>query len=175
MLQYNVRDILADPRIVITVEESLDISAVALGKEEVAITKAPLVLGKIRNLDGTMLECSGTISLTVTMPCSRCLKEVELPLLLEFTQRFVPAEAAGEAGGDEDAEVFSEYRLELLDFIINEIRLGIPMKVLCREDCKGLCPKCGRDLNEGPCGCDLHEEDPRWDALKDLLRDKNRD
>ena len=48
------------------------------------------------------------------------------------------------------------------------------MKVLCREDCKGLCPKCGRNLNEGPCGCDLHEEDPRWDALKGLLQAKNK-
>lgn len=175
MLQYNVRDILADPRIVISVEETLTLDCISLGGETVAVTKAPVVRGKIRNLDGTILECSGNVELTVTMPCSRCLTEVEVPLSLDFSQRFVPAETAGEPNGDEDAEIFSEYRLELLEFIMNEIRLGIPMKVLCREDCKGLCPKCGRNLNEGFCGCDLHEKDPRWDALKSLLRDKNRD
>ena len=92
---------------------------------------------------------------------------------LEFSQTFVPEES-GVSDRDEDAETFAEYRLDLTDFVMGEIRLGVPMKVLCREDFKGLCPKCGRNLNEGPCGCDLHEEDPRWDALKGLLQGKNK-
>ena len=103
------------------------------------------------------------------------MTDVEVPLSPAFSQRFIPAEALGQAEADEEAEVFSEYRLDLADFVTNEIRLGIPMKVLCREDCKGLCPKCGHDLNEGPCGCDLREEDPRLEVLRSLLQNKDRD
>ena len=174
MLQYNVRDILADPRIVITVEETLDLPSISYGGEEIAITQAPVVSGQIRNLDGTMLEYKGSAELVMRMPCSRCMEDVAVPLLLEFSQRFLPAESVGD-DWDEDAEVFTEYRLDLQDFVMNEIILGVPMKVVCREDCKGLCPKCGRNLNEGPCNCDFHEEDPRWDALKSLLQGKNKD
>lgn len=174
MLQYNVRDILADPRIVINVEETLDLPTISFGGEEITITQSPVINGKIRNLDGTMLEFKGSAELVMMMSCSRCMEDVEVPLLLEFSQRFQPAETMGEKQ-DEDAEVFADYRLDLLEFVINEIRLGVPMKVVCREDCKGLCPKCGRNLNEGPCNCDLHEEDPRWEALKSLLQGMNKD
>lgn len=174
MLQYNVRDILADPRIVITVEETLDLPSITFGKEEIPIVQPPAVQGKIRNVEGNVLEFRGVVHLTVKMPCSRCMTDVEVPLTPEFSQRFIPAEGLGTAEPDEEVEVFSEYRLDLSDFVVNEIRLGIPMKVLCREDCKGLCPKCGHNLNEGPCGCDLREEDPRWDALKSLLQNQDR-
>ena len=60
------------------------------------------------------------------------------------------------------------------DAIRDALTLELPLRVLCKEDCKGLCPKCGHNLNEGPCGCDLREEDPRWDALKSLLQNQDR-
>ncbi len=173
MLQYNVRNILADPRIVIPVEENLELTSISEGSEVVPIVQPPKITGKIVNLDGNTLKFTGSAELVMRMPCSRCMEDVDVPVKLEFSQTFVPEES-GDSDRDEDAETFAEYRLDLTDFVMGEIRLGIPMKVLCREDCKGLCPKCGRNLNEGPCGCDLHEEDPRWDALKGLLQGKNK-
>ena len=78
MLQYNVRDILADPRIVITVEETLDLPSISFGKEEIPIVQPPVVQGKIRNVEGSVLEFRGAVRLTVKMPCSRCMTDVEV-------------------------------------------------------------------------------------------------
>ena len=60
---------------------------------------------------------------------------------------------------------------ELDEIIREQLILNMDMTVLCREDCKGLCPKCGRNLNEGDCGCDRTEIDPRLAKLKQLLKE----
>ena len=54
-------------------------------------------------------------------------------------------------------------------FVYNEILMRFPMKTLCREDCKGLCLKCGKNLNEGECGCDRASLDPRMSAIRDIF------
>ena len=60
--------------------------------------------------------------------------------------------------------------MDLDELVRADLLLELPTKVLCREDCKGLCPKCGKDLNFGPCDC-KKEIDPRWQALSDLFPD----
>ena len=60
-------------------------------------------------------------------------------------------------------------RLDLKELVLSDLLLNLPMKHLCREDCKGLCPKCGANLNEGECGCNRKPVDPRFAALRDLL------
>jgi uncharacterized protein len=60
--------------------------------------------------------------------------------------------------------------MELADSVKEQVLLAAPVKVVCRESCKGLCPKCGKNLNEGDCGCSTVVTDPRWDALKDLKK-----
>ena len=73
--------------------------------------------------------------------------------------------------GDEDSDEFivvEDRRLDV-DALVNEdVYLSLPYRMLCQPDCKGLCPVCGADLNEGPCSCEK-PADPRWDALKDLF------
>ena len=61
------------------------------------------------------------------------------------------------------------YSIDTDALLRNEISLNWPVKILCREDCKGLCPVCGRNLNEGDCGCDTFVPDPRMAALKDIF------
>lgn len=93
--------------------------------------------------------------------CSRCLKEVELPTDNSFTVEFVK----GSSLNDE----FYDYEDELLDLtppLREAIILNLPMKVLCQEECKGLCPICGQDLNESDCHCRDEFIDPRWDVLR---------
>ena len=63
----------------------------------------------------------------------------------------------------------SGYELDTDVLIGNEILVNWPVKILCKEDCKGICPKCGRDLNQGDCGCDTFEPDPRMAVLKDIF------
>ena len=61
--------------------------------------------------------------------------------------------------------------MDLSEIVINNILIGMPLKSLCRENCKGLCPKCGKDLNLGDCDCPKKEIDSRFAVLKELLKD----
>ena len=73
---------------------------------------------------------------------------------------------------EEDNDSYIEvqdYQLDLDELIRADILLELPTKFLCSPDCKGLCPKCGRNLNEGPCGCNTHQMDPRLEVLKKLI------
>ena len=67
--------------------------------------------------------------------------------------------------------VVPDMQLEVDELVYSEVILNLPSKHLCREDCKGLCIKCGKNLNEGDCGCDLSEPDPRLEKLRELLKD----
>ncbi len=67
-----------------------------------------------------------------------------------------------------DEEVYSGKEIDLTRALREQILLSIPPSPLCSEDCKGLCPTCGKDLNEGECGCDRTVMDPRWAALKGI-------
>lgn len=82
-----------------------------------------------------------SIAATLLLVCSRCLKEVEKALDKEITLS-IPIEKGVTA-------------IDLSDDIREEIILDYPVKFLCKDDCKGLCPKCGKDLNEGPCNCKI--------------------
>ena len=85
-------------------------------------------------------------------------------------QRFIKEGSEADVS-DEDFDYLyiQNDRVDLDETILYEVQLGVPMRVFCREDCKGLCPICGKDLNEGPCNCQEDDSDPRWDALKDLF------
>jgi uncharacterized protein len=109
---------------------------------------------------------SGHIEGTVARSCRRCLTEVTQPVREEVHSLFVDAGDA-EVGEDPDA-----YRLapramavDLRPAVREQWLLGVPEFALCRADCRGLCPRCGADLNAGPCGCPP-ETDRRWDALR---------
>jgi len=92
-----------------------------------------------------------------------------------FELRYVPqAEQAEEneralAEDDLTTAFYSEGVLDVIDLLREQFQLVLPMKPLCREDCKGLCPECGTNLNRGTCDCTPHWEDPRLAALKGLL------
>lgn len=104
--------------------------------------------------------------------CDRCLKsfrrKVEGELVLYYTSErnilsFLPeAEEEFRWLGPGDLEI--DITKDLHDTLL----LAVPMKILCKEECLGLCPHCGADLNEGPCGCDAPQIDPRWEALRKL-------
>ncbi|MBI5187527.1 MAG: DUF177 domain-containing protein, partial [Nitrospirae bacterium] len=71
-----------------------------------------------------------------------------------------------------DMGFYSGEELELLDLIKEQVMLNLPMKPLCSDSCKGICPQCGTDLNEGNCGCSREDIDPRLEVLKRLLEVK---
>ena len=72
---------------------------------------------------------------------------------------------------DEETETFTGDQIDLADYVKRGIIGELPMRVECREDCKGLCPICGKDLNDGDCGCDRTIRDPRFESLRALFND----
>ncbi len=118
-----------------------------------------------------------TLSGRVDVPCARCVESVELDVNRSFDLLYRPLES--EKGSDEvnisEAETEIGYYkgegLELEDVLREQVLLAVPIKTVCRPDCKGLCPQCGKNLNNETCGCEQKAADPRWNALKGL-RDK---
>ena len=104
------------------------------------------------------------------MNCDRCLKEVDEVINLDFFREvFAPDEIAESTDEKSDQTFMEGYQLNVEDLINDEILLSLPMKVLCSEDCKGICRQCGKDLNEGECGCDTFVPDPRMAVIKDIF------
>ena len=120
----------------------------------------------------------GRVAGRVALPCSRCAKPAELPLDAPFELTFVPPEKDGRAGDGEEVELTAEEldvasydgeAVELEDTLREQILLAFPIAPLCREACKGLCARCGQDLNEGACACPPEPPaDDRWAALKNV-------
>lgn len=118
--------------------------------------------------------------------CKRCLKPVTLDEPVELIRTWVPQDQVHEGErhrrGEEteasfdpetvDEESYQGKEIDLSPAVREQVLLSVPASPLCREDCKGLCPKCGKDLNEGECGCDRTVIDPRWAALKAIQLQK---
>lgn len=109
----------------------------------------------------------GTVKGRLSQECRRCLDPLETGFDEEITVVFVSSE---DAHRDEDEYVFggTGADLDLSGAVREEVILAINPYVVCDPECKGLCPRCGADLNEGPCGCAVQEVDPRWEALRAL-------
>jgi uncharacterized protein len=127
---------------------------------------------------GEQVRLRGTIRTEVELLCDRCLAPERAPLEVEFDTSFIPQEV--EAGREENVELLTEdlglaaYEgdaVDLDELVREQILLALPSRHLCREDCKGLCQKCGADLNRNQCSCEQGETDPRWAALADLKRE----
>ncbi len=130
-----------------------------------------------------LVDVRGVVGLTA--PCGRCLQPVALDAPVEFELTLVPSdEYVDEPRGDKDAgagkvtgsfepqqaeeEVYSGKVIELDPILREQIVLALPRYPVCKDDCKGLCPVCGANLNDRECGCDRHVPDPRWAALKNV-------
>ena len=106
---------------------------------------------------------------TLAQECRRCLGPVSVPLREEVTLVFDPPDLLG---GEDDGEIrvlpADASEVDLSEPIREELVLAAPTYTLCDPDCRGLCPRCGVDLNETTCECAVEEPDPRWDALRAL-------
>lgn len=103
--------------------------------------------------------------------CDRCVDPFTLPLAGEYKILYVPDGSMSPAVDDsgEVQTIPADARVISLDEDLRQfIALAVPSKILCREDCRGLCPICGRNLNTGDCSCEQPTTDPRWDVLKKL-------
>jgi len=108
------------------------------------------------------------------VPCARCVEPVNYELNSDFDLLFRPVGADGEAAehsittSETEIGYYQGGSLELEDVLREQVLLSLPAKTLCRQDCKGLCPRCGINLNTETCTCGDIKSDPRWTALSDL-------
>jgi uncharacterized protein len=120
------------------------------------------------------IRLRGRLSTGLELLCARCLEPVQQDVAREFELLYRPLGA--DAGRDElsvtaaEAEIgyYQGDGILLEDLLREQVLLALPLKVTCREACKGLCPHCGKNLNEEQCSCNVPMEDARWAALKDV-------
>ena len=144
-----------------------------LDDTEVRLLEPAAVRCRVRR-DGKDIELQGKVEAKLEAVCGRCLHPVELPITTGFKERFVRAVSwATEEQHELQAEdlniaVFDGEGIELDDLVREELLLAVPVNVLCREDCQGLCPICGVDRNLSSCQCESGGVDSRWQKLKEL-------
>ncbi len=138
---------------------------------------APLDVRGTAELRGQEIRIFGQFSTRVEMPCARCLEPVEEEISRNFDLSYRPVSSVA---GEEEVKVAEEeteigfYRgdgLFLADVLAEQVILALPMKVICRVDCRGLCPSCGSNLNQEHCRCEVQNGDPRLAPLARIKQD----
>lgn len=165
-MRLDLREIIHTPGGVVPFDYEMDLADVSFYGEH-PIQEPVRVSGAVRSAGGALM-LTGTASVNLHLVCDRCLKpferrqEVGLDTLL-----------AEELEDEENDEIvlLEDGCVDLDELVYSAVILAMDTKNLCKEDCKGLCDRCGADLNEGPCGC-KPEIDPRLAALAQLLDDK---
>lgn len=134
----------------------------------------PLRVDTEAELAGKEIRVRGHISGVLEASCDRCLDKIEIPVELDFDLPYRPME---EITQEEEVEVgedelkvgfFSGDGVNLADVVREQVLLSVPMKVVCRSDCRGLCPVCGVNRNARECGCSAQHEDSPFDFLKKI-------
>ena len=128
-----------------------------------------------------LYEVEGTFETRIRISCSRCLKEFDQPLTSDFALTYTSElPDMAEASDEEDVELrveeigliyFKGEEIDLRDGIQEQVVIALPLQPLCAETCKGLCPKCGTDLNQGNCGCESEPASNKFAVLKNLKID----
>ena len=124
----------------------------------------------IENLGGRKIRIGTESKVVLSVPCDNCLAEqrVEIPISSEVEVDF--NQSCEDRINDMNETAYIDgYDLDVDRLVYEEILLGFPMKVLCQEDCKGICKVCGANLNQGECGCVRTEPDPRMSVIRDIF------
>lgn len=124
--------------------------------------------------DGSRVKLTGRLTAPLECDCGRCLDPFPVPVAATFALLYVPSTEAVEVKdrqvghGDAAVSYYQDDVIDLGELMREQFLLALPMKPLCREDCRGLCPVCGANWNRDTCTCDATWTDPRMDALRRL-------
>lgn len=167
VLQLNIARLKRSPGDSVQFDLLADLSPLEMPGESLSFS-GPVKAGLVVNNTGATLAVEGEVSGRLNLTCGRCLEFFEYFFEVPIEETYTPAPASeGDRG---EAVPFTGDVLDITPEVVKSIILALPMKAVCREECPGLCPKCGHNLNEGRCGCGNEEFDPRLSALKDLLK-----
>ncbi|MDO4581876.1 MAG: DUF177 domain-containing protein [Bacillota bacterium] len=130
----------------------------------------PLTISGTAENNGHTIAVSGEYGSCLELICARCLQPYRLPVKAPLNL-FFAARAKLDADGEQDVYPYDGESAPLTPHILAEIYFDLPMQPLCREDCRGICPHCGVDLNQQSCSCAVQQIDSRWEKLRDLIDD----
>ena len=126
---------------------------------------------EITNLGKKVIRITGSAKVRTIIPCDRCLEDVEVKVTLDFKHKIDTESDAYDQSEDLDENNYIDgYSLDVEQLVYNELLVGWPTKILCSEDCKGICNVCGQNLNEGTCDCEDTSLDPRMSVIRDVFK-----
>lgn len=152
-----------------------------LALEDVQLNE-PVRVDFVLNHKDKDLQIEGSVRTAILYKCSRCLKELSRALTADYSLVYVPQPKGGR--GDEeislkydemDIAFYDGIRLDVDLMIIEQIELSLPMRFICREDCRGLCHVCGADLNQTSCACKKEQPDSRLAPLLEFRHKLNKE
>ena len=167
----NLSDVLSDQHK--TVEETvrLEMEEIRLQSGTYPIISKEPVHVKVEPIRGKELLITAETRLSVIIPCDRCLEDVKREFELNCVKHVDVGLSDAELTEELDESNFIDgYHLDVDKLLFHEILSSWPTKVLCREDCKGLCNVCGQNLNTGSCNCEDTGLDPRMSVVRDLFK-----
>lgn len=136
--------------------------------EAISVNQPVEVVGCVVN-NGNVLELIAHVVTGITVQCSRCLDEVQIPLEFDFTERYCQCDSTkADKDLEEDCIEFQGEFIDLSQAVRENVLISQPLRFLCKDDCPGLCPQCGNNLKEGQCNCRKEEVDPRLAILSQL-------
>lgn len=160
----DVSELLSKKKIRKPVELEISENELVYGDEEVEFSK-PIYFKGILSMVGDILHLEGQLSTELNLRCSRCLEMFKYPVELEVEEKF----SSHPEDNDDDILLLEGESISLTEIIENNILIALPIKKLCRVECKGLCQSCGTNLNLTTCKCEEENIDPRLEKLKDLF------
>ena len=163
-------------------EHEYDRDSLDLSEQEFKLAVPPGVSGRVERT-GADIRVRGQLKAEITVPCARCLEAVTIAVDEPFDLYYTPAEDAFSSAGEKELQLkdldfgfLEKEEIDLDELAREQLALSVPVRVLCKETCRGLCPHCGIDLNHESCDC-RRPIDPRWQPLADIQIDagKKRD
>lgn len=122
------------------------------------------------NKSGSELLMDYTIKGDLVYQCSRCLEDVSEHFCLPLQKRIIKSAIVKQEDEESGCYVIDDYQLPIGELVQDEIMMALPFQVVCRNDCKGLCPQCGMNLNHESCSCSEDKIDPRMEILKNFFK-----
>ena len=132
------------------------------------LKKAPVTL-QIANRENKQLLVKGHVELELGIACGRCLEEVPTSICFDIDKELVISDNSIIDEEMDETDYLIGFEMDVDKLVYAEILVNWPMKVLCKDDCEGICKVCGMNLNKGACDCQRTELDPRMAAIQDIF------
>jgi uncharacterized protein len=163
IIKIDVSDLLKKKSAQKAIDLEVELEGFDFGDEYIKITN-PVKFKGILDSIGELLELKGQITGTIELTCSRCLAKFPQELAIEVYEKL--SNDTETVDKDEEVVFIDSDTLDITEIVLNNIILSLPIKRLCKENCKGLCQQCGTDLNSSSCNCEKSDIDPRLAKLK---------